>query len=111
MWKMRYGGALLFSIRSLSVVQAAPGLEKSAILILPPSIPMGEQLAGFVEFRWSDDAPVTLNTWIIHGELSTLTSLSVFDENGKAVNWVFPVSLPIAPDGTKTVSRGEKLKL
>jgi hypothetical protein len=109
--KMRYGGALFFAILSMSVARAAPGMEKAAILILPPSIAIGDQIKGFVEFRWSDDAPVTLNTWTIHGELSTLTNLSVFDESGKKVNWVAPVSLPIVPNGTRTVSRGETLKL
>jgi len=111
MSNLRNVGALLLSLLLLSAIRAAPSGDKPAVLILTPSISIGEQIEGFVEFRWDNEAPVKLNTWTINGELSTLTNLSVFDEAGKKVNWVVPISLPIAPDGVKTVSRGEQLKL
>ena len=104
--------ALLFALYAFSVVLGgAERVEKPALLLIPEVVSMGQHIAASVEFRWDEDMPVTLDVLVLANEVSTLGDLTVYDENGKEVPMSFPMSLPPAPNGKKTVSRGEVLRV
>ena len=111
MWKTKAFVALLLAVLFGNVDLAADEIRRPAILVLPASVSMGDRLTGFVEFRWNDDNPVILDTWTIHGELCMLTFLSIYDESGKEVQWITPVSLPMMPNGMKVANRNDVIKL
>ena len=90
---------------------AASRIEKSALLLLPEINSIHDNLKASVEFRWDEDAPVTLDTWSHDGRLSTLGTIEVFDEDGKEVAMFYPISMPLIPTGKKEVKKGETLKI
>src|ERR1700704_4864203 len=83
---------LLVLCAFVHVARAADRIEKTALLLIPETVSIQERLPIAVEFRWDEDIPVTLDTWDINGELETLGEVTVFDENGKDVAMMFPVS-------------------
>ena len=89
------------------VAYAAKQIEKPALLLMPDEISIHRRITASVEFRWDEDMPVTLEVLSKQNEVSTLGDITVYDEDGKEVPMSFPVSLPPAPDGQKTVSKGE----
>lgn len=94
----------------VSSLGGAPVKEKPALLIIPAII-SAHDLSAQVAFRWDEDTPVVVSTWSIRGELRIYGVLTVFDESGKEVPAIVPVSLPLAPTGEKKVTRDEILKL
>ena len=54
---------------------------------------------------------LTLDIWDYRGEVRTMGSLIVYDENGKEVAMSFRMSLPLLPSGKRTVEKGEVLKI
>lgn len=102
---------LLVLCAFVHVAETADRIEKTALLLIPETVSIQEKLPIAVEFRWDEDIPVTLDTWDINGELETLGEVTVFDENGKEVAMMFPVSMPLVPSGRRTVAKGEVLKI
>lgn len=102
---------LLVLCAFVHVVRGADRIEKTALLLIPETVSIQERLPIAVEFRWDEDIPVTLDTWDFSGELETMGDVTVFDENGKEVAVIFPVSLPLIPSGRRTVAKGEILKI
>ena len=78
---------------------------------MPETVSLQERLSIAVEFRWDENTPVTLDILDFRGEMRTMGSLIVCDENGKEVAMSFSMSLPLAPSGKKTVAKGEVVKI
>ena len=86
-------------------------MERTALLILPEVISSEHPFRPSVEFRWDDEAPLRISTWTLNDSQSTLGEVQVFDENGKEVPIIYPVTLPTIPDGELTVKQGEVLRI
>lgn len=104
-------GTLLVLCAFVHVVRAADRIEKTALLLIPETVSIQERLPIAVEFRWDENMPVTLDIWDFRGEVRTMGSLIVYDENGKEVAMSFPMSLPLLPTGKRTVEKGEVVKI
>lgn len=91
--------------------RAAAQIEKPALLLVPETISLRENLNAIVAFRWDEDMPVTLDTWSHGGRLSTLGAIEVFDEKGNEVPQFHALSMPLIPTGKKEVKKGELLKI
>jgi hypothetical protein len=109
---MRISSAILLAFAAfVATAAAASRIEKTALLVLPDVISIHGDLPASVEFKWDEETPVTLDTWLFDGRLSTYGEITVFDEGGKEVPTIYPVSMPLVPSGKKEVKKGEVLKI
>ena len=104
--------AIVLAFVALAATAAAASrLEKSALLLLPDVISIHGGLSASVEFKWDEEKPVTLDTWSFDGRLSTYGEIAVFEDGGKEVPTIYPLSMPLLPSGKKEVKKGEVLKI
>jgi hypothetical protein len=92
----------------------AEGIKRKAILFLPDRVECqsgaGTTLAGEVGFRWDEEEPLYLHLWsnAITGKLDQVFgAIMVFDENGRELDKLMHVTVPLTPDGGLLVKKGE----
>ena len=98
-------------LATVASISAASQVDKTALLVLPQVVEIDSEISASVEFRWDEDVPVVLNTWLIDDQLKTYGQLFFFDEEGKEVPTLHPVSVPLVPTGTKILQNGDLLKI
>jgi len=55
--------------------------------------------------------PLRIATWALKEGESTLGDIQVFNEDGTEVQMIFPVTLPLMPNGEWLVKKGKVVKL
>jgi len=83
---------------------------KPAELIVPAKVHVNEAIQGDVEFTWDEDQPLVLDTWSMKGGC-LFGSMTVYEASGHEVPGVYPMSLPLLPDGKRTVRKGETVRM
>ncbi len=86
-------------------------LERTALLILPEEVSPKTPFRADIKLRWEDETPLRITTWALREGECTLGEIQVFDEQGREVQMIFPVTLPLMSDGERLVQKGEVVQL